>query len=67
MQCFVNRHKETQSKSTGMAVNVKVLRISKFPDTVLLVIYRKPPNISPGLIHGGAYILGGLYSEVYGM
>ena len=24
--------------------------------------YRKPPNISPGLIFGG----GGLYSEVYG-
>ena len=39
MQCFVNRHKETQSKHTGMAVNVEVLRISKFPDTVLLVIY----------------------------
>ena len=26
---FVNRHKETQM---GMAVNVKVLRINKFPD-----------------------------------
>ena len=39
MHCFVNRHQETQSKRTGMAVNVKVLRISKFPDTVLLVIY----------------------------
>ena len=36
MQCFVNRHKETQSKRTGMVA--KVLRISKFPDTVLLVI-----------------------------
>ena len=39
MQCFVNRHKETQSKRTGMAINIKVLRISKFPDTVLFVIY----------------------------
>ena len=34
MQCFVNRHKETQSKRTGMAVNVKGLRICKFPDVV---------------------------------
>ena len=39
MQCFVNRHKETQSKRTAMAGNVKVLRISKFPDRILLVIY----------------------------
>ena len=33
MQSFLNRHKETQSKRTGMAVNGKVLRISEFPDT----------------------------------
>ena len=39
MQCFVNRHKETQSKPTGIAVNVNVLRISKFAYMVLLVIY----------------------------
>ena len=35
MQCFVNRHKETQSKRTGMAVSVNVLRITnlyKFKD-----------------------------------
>ena len=38
MQCFVNRHKETQSKRTAMAGNVKVLRIIKLPDTVFLVI-----------------------------
>ena len=39
MQYFVNRHKETQSKRTGMAINVKVLRINEFPDMVLFVIY----------------------------
>ena len=39
MQCFVNRHKETQSKGTGMAVNVKRLRIRTFPEIDLFVIY----------------------------
>ena len=34
MQCFENRHKETQSKRTGIAINVKVLRIRKYPETV---------------------------------
>ena len=31
--------KETQSKRTGTAFNVNVLRISEFPDSVLFAIY----------------------------
>ena len=30
-------------------------------ESYFLIIYRKPPNISPGLIHGGAYIRGLIY------